>query len=245
MAAIILIVFFACPAFAQDAKQIVKKSDDLMRGLKSYSRLKMVIERPKWKRTVLMDAWTEGSEKAFIRTLAPAKEKGTTFLKVGREGWNYIPSIERVMKIPPSKMLQSWMGSDFTHDDLVKADSMVVDYTHKIDKEFEQDGIKFWQITLIPKENAAVVWGKVVLFIRQDNYVATRCEYFNEDSELVKYFETADIQTVDGKKVPMRFSMVNNKKPGHKTTIIYEELTFKPKLTPDTFTKANLKRKGG
>ena len=230
---------------AQTAKDIVKRSDDLMRGLQSYAKVTMKIKRPEWSREVIMETWSEGTEKAFIRTLAPAKEKGVTFLKIGREAWNYLPSAERVIKIPPSMMLQSWMGSDFTNDDLVKADSLVVDYTHKIEKDYEENGIKFWQLLLVPKENAAVVWGKVVLKVRQDNYVTTKCEYFNEDMKLVKYFETSNIQKVEGKFVPMEFTMKNLKKSGYSTTIIYDELTFKPKIGPDTFSKSNLKRKGG
>ena len=243
----VAVIFILIPVSgsAEDAKQIVKKSDDLMRGLKSYARIKMVVTRPTYSRSLVMDAWTEGTEKAFIRTLSPAKEKGVTFLKVGREAWNYVPSIERTIKIPPSMMLQSWMGSDFTNDDVVKADSLVVDYTHAIEKTVDLNGIKHWQLKLVPKPNAAVVWGKVVLFVRQDNYVGTRCEYFNEDMELVKYFETANIKTVEGKQVPMEFSMTNQKKPGHKTTIYYEKLTFKPDIGPDTFTRKNLRQQGG
>jgi outer membrane lipoprotein-sorting protein len=242
----LLLLAFSGVSYAQtDVKAIVKKSDDLMRGLQSYAKIKMVVTRPAYERSMVMESWTEGTEKAFIRTLAPAKEKGVTFLKVGREAWNYVPAIERVIKIPPSMMLQSWMGSDFTNDDLVKADSLIVDYTHKLDSEPELDGVKHWKITMIPKEDAAVVWGKVVMFVRQDNWVATRCDYHNEDMELVKYFVTADIQTIEGKQVPMQFSMINHKKAGHKTTIFYEDLTFKPKIGPKTFSKSNLKRQGG
>ena len=242
---LLLLVLLVSQAFSLDVREMVKKSDDLMRGMKSYAKVKMIITRPTYERALAMESWTEGTEKAFIRTLSPAKEKGVTFLKIGREAWNYVPSIERTIKIPPSMMLQSWMGSDFTNDDLVKADSLVVDYTHELEKEVEQDGVKLWQVKLTPKENAAVVWGKVVLTIRQDNYVGTRCEYFNEDMELVKYFVTADIRNIEGRDVPMEFSMFNHKKKGHKTTIIYQELTFKPNMGPDTFSQKNLKRKGG
>ena len=241
----VIVLFLGTIANAEDAKSIVKRSDDLMRGLQSYARMKMIIERPNWNRTLVMDVWTMGTEKAFVRTLSPAKEKGVTFLKVGREAWNYLPSIDKPIKIPPSMMLQSWLGSDFTNDDLVKADSLIVDYTHKIVSEFEKDGVKFWKLELIPKENAAVVWGKVVIDIRQDNYVMAKTEYYNEDMELVKYIETGNIQTVEGKQVPMTFTMVNLRKPGHKTTMVYDKLTFKPKISPDTFTQRNLRSKGG
>jgi len=238
-------IFLTAPALAQDAKSIVSKSDSLMRGAKSYGRMKMIIERPKWTRTIVMDVWTKGTANAFIRTLSPAKEKGVTFLKIGREAWNYLPSVERTIKIPPSMMLQSWMGSDFTNDDLVKADSLIVDYTHKIIGEFEGGGQKQWKLELIPKENAAVVWGKVVMNIRKDNYVMTKTEYYNEDMVMVKFIETGSIQKIEGKDIPMKLSMTNLRKTGHKTSMIYEKLTFKPNISADTFTQGNLKSKGG
>ena len=223
-------------------KEIVKRSDEKLRGAKSYSILTMEIVRPEWSRTMKMKAWTEGTEKAFIRVLSPAKDKDTAFLKIGREAWQYIPAIERTMKIPPSMMLQSWMGSDFTNDDLVRADSLVVDYTHKIIETPTINGVECWKIELKPKPNAAVVWGKIEITIRKDNLVSTRADYYNEDNELVKYFETADIKTIEGKVVPTKFTMHDVKKKGHSTTMIYEDLTFSPNIPPNTFTVSNLKK---
>ncbi len=222
--------------------EIVRRCDDLLRGEESHCKLTMTITRPKWSRTVAMEAWTRGTEESFIRVLAPPKEQGVTFLKKGREAWQYAPSIDRVIKIPPSMMLQSWLGSDFTNDDVVRADSLVVDYDHVIGSEPEEDGVAYWVVEARPKPSAPVVWGRVDLKIRKESFIPVRVDYFDEDGGLVKYYETADFAEVEGRRLALRATMHDQSRPGHRTEIRYEALTFKPDLRPDTFTVQNLRR---
>ncbi|NKB24867.1 MAG: outer membrane lipoprotein-sorting protein [Kiritimatiellae bacterium] len=232
-------------AFSQaplTATEIVQRSDDLLRDKASYARVTMSVIRPEWKRTVVMEAWTEGTQNTLIRTLAPAKEKGVTFLKKGREAWNYIPSIDRTIKIPPSMMLQSWMGSDFTNDDLVRADSLVVDYDHVIKEETEKKGMAYWLIEARPKLKAPVVWGHILLTIRKPNFVPDRVEYYDEDGGLAKYYKILETQTIEEKEVATTFSMHDVTRLGYQTILRYENLTFIPTLRRDTFTLKNLER---
>lgn len=225
-----------------DATDIVRRSDDLQRREESYARFDMVIVRPDWTRTLAMEGWTQGARNSFMRVLAPKKERGVTFLKKDREAWQYIPSIDRVIKIPPSMMLQSWMGSDFTNDDVVRADSLVVDYEHEIVDAMEREGIGYWIIEGIPKPNAPVVWGKVVFTIRRNNLVADRVEFFDEDGQLMKYYQTHDIETIEGLDVATQFTMYDLTRPGHHTTLTYQELTFDVDLDPRMFSVAHLRR---
>jgi outer membrane lipoprotein-sorting protein len=222
--------------------EIVRRCDDLLRGEESYCRLTMTITRPSWSRTVAMEAWTRGTEDSFIRVLAPPKEQGVTFLKKKREAWQYAPSIDRVIKIPPSMMLQSWLGSDFTNDDVVRADSIVVDYDHVIASEPEEDGVAYWVIEARPKPAAPVVWGRVDQKIRKQDFIPVRVAYYDEDGALVKFYETADFSEVEGRRLAMRMTMHDQSRPGHSTEIRYGALTFKPDLRPDTFTVQNLRR---
>lgn len=222
------------------AREIVRQCDDLLRGTESYTRLTMVITRPDWTRTLTMDAWSQGTEKSFIRVLSPAKERGVAFLKRGREAWQYIPSINRTIKIPPSMMLQSWLGSDFTNDDVVRADSIVVDYTHRIVGEPTVGDTAYWDVEALAKPGAPVVWGKVMLRIRKSNFVPDRVDYYDEDGKLIKYYESSDIRTVEGRELAVHFVMHDVTRPGYSTTITYDDLTFTPNLKPDTFTKRNL-----
>lgn len=239
-------VCLAIPALTDEkspsALEIVRRSDDLLRGERSYCKMTMTITRPRWERTVKMEAWTEGTEKVFIRILAPKKEKGVAFLKKGREAWQYIPAIDSVMKLSPSMMLQSWMGSDFTNDDVVRADSIVVDYTHKILSEPREDDIDYWVVEAVPKQDAAVVWGKIVFKVRKSNFVPERVDFYDEDGEIVKYYETSNIKKVEGREIAMDFVMYDVLEEGHKTSITYEDITFKPKMKSSMFSRKNLRR---
>ncbi|MEM7395768.1 MAG: outer membrane lipoprotein-sorting protein [Verrucomicrobiota bacterium] len=199
------------------ATEIVRRSDDLNRGAASYAALTMDIIRPEWKRSLTMEGWSQGASNSFIRILSPRKEKGVTFLKKGREAWQYVPAIDRTIKIPPSMMLQSWLGSDFTNDDVVRADSVVVDYTHRITGEDESS----WVIEATPKENAPVVWGKLIFHIAKINFVSGRVDYYDEEGEKIKTYRSEGIQKIEGREVPLTTTMVDLKRPGYRTVLLY------------------------
>jgi outer membrane lipoprotein-sorting protein len=242
MLAVCLLATLGAKAEELDATEIIRRSDELLRRTESYTHLRMEIVRPDWSRTVELEAWTRGASNSFIRVLSPKKERGVTFLKIGREAWQYVPAIDRTIKIPPSMMLQSWMGSDFTNDDVVRADSLIVDYTHRIVESPERDGVACWIIEAIPKPDAPVVWGKILFQIRQDNYIALRADYYDEAGEVVKYYETSDVQTIEGLELATRFVMHDLERPGYHTRIQYSGLTFSPDIEPDRFSVRRLKR---
>ena len=246
---VLLLFSWVCGGMAEapagegvDAREIIRRSDDLLRRGQSYAKFTMTIERPDWTRTLVMEGWTEGASNAFMRVLAPKKEEDVTFLKKGREAWQYVPSVDRVIKIPPSMMLQSWMGSDFTNDDIVRADSLVVDYTHRIASEPEEEGVAYWVIEAIPLEDAPVVWGRVMFKVRKQNYVADRVDYYDEDGELVKYYQTFDIQKVEDLEVATKFTMYDLTREGYSTSLAYEDMTFRPEIKSGTFSVRNLRR---
>jgi len=224
------------------ATEIVRRSDELWRGEQSYVEVTMIITRPAWTRTLRMRGWTQGTEKSLIRVLYPPKERGVGFLKRRREAWQYIPAIDRTIKIPPSMMLQSWLGSDFTNDDVVRADSLVVDYHHSLMDTVLDEGVAYWRIRARPKLRAPVVWGEVRFQIQQSNYVAKRVEYYDEDGTLVKYYETSDIRRIEGTEVATTLNMYDVSRPGHSTELTYEELTFDIEIEPGTFTLRNLEQ---
>ena len=241
----LLLTALACGSVvwaAMTAKDIVERSDDLMRGKTSYSEMTMTITTPRYERTVKMKSWTEGREKAFILVTSPARDAGVTFLKLGREMWNYRPDIEQTIKIPPSMMLQSWMGSDFTNDELSRADSMIVDYTHEIVGEEQIDGVDCWKIELVPKPNAPVVWGKIVTYVSKDDFIGRRIEYYDEDMNVAKTLTADRVKVASGRKVATHVVMTNHKKPGHKTEMTFDQIKFDVKIPSVTFTKRNLTR---
>ena len=146
-----------------DALAIARKCDAALKGKTEHGSASMTVRTPEWQRALEMKFWYDYPQKTFIRIVAPAKDAGTGTLRLGSNMWTYLPTVERVIKVPPSLMLQSWMGSDFSNDDLVKESSLPTDYTHQIEGETIEDGDACYRLIATPKPNAPVVWGKLVL----------------------------------------------------------------------------------
>ncbi len=222
-----------------DVDSLVHEVDVLYRAKSAYATVEMEIVTPHWQRTLSMDTWSEGLKKTFIRITAPAREKDVATLRVDNEMWNYLPKANKVMKIPPSMMAGSWMGSDFTNDDLVKESSFFDDYSYGL---FEPDSADpdLWYIKCIPHENVAVVWGSVVIAIRKQGHIPVWQKYYDEKGNLMRVMTYSDVRTVDGRTIPMTLEMVPQNKAGHKTIIRYLELEFNVKLDPEIFSLRNL-----
>lgn len=230
---------------AQDdalAREIVKKADERMRGQSNYARLTMEIIRPEWKRTMSMKSWAKGTEYALVLIVSPAKDKGMVSLKIGTEMWNWIPSIERSIKVSPSMMMQSWMGSDFTNDDLIKQSSIVVDYDHTIVGEERFQGKDCYKILLTPKPDAPVVWGKLLMWISKDLKNQWKVAYYDEDQELVNVMTGYELKELDGRLIPTRWEMVPANEKGKKTVLTYDDIDFDIAITESFFSKQNMNR---
>ena len=223
---LIFLFFLTFNIYAQDANEILKKSEEKIKGIKSsYQEMMIKIVRPKWSKEMIMKGWSMGEDYFVSVVLSPAKEKGIVFLKRENEVWNYIPSIERTIKLPPSMMMQNWMGTDFTNDDLVQRSSITDDYTNIIIGNEIIDGLDCWIIELIPNEDAAVVWGKLVMWIDKRDYMQLKTQFFDEYDEMVSIMTGKAIKNFDGKKLPAIIEFVPLDKEGNKT--IVERLVWK------------------
>lgn len=223
------------------AAEIIAKVDELTRGLTQQGSYSMTIVHPDWERTLDFDFWSEGTEKSFIVVNQPKRDKGVAFLKLDREMWQYVPRVNRVIKIPPSMMMQSWMGSDFTNDDLVKESSIIHDYSHRLlAKETTQHG-PAWVVELIPKPEAAVVWAKIVEWIRVEDYVPLRAEFYNERDERVRVMVYDDIKLMHDRVIPARMELSQDSKPGQKTILLLTESIFDEPIPNRIFSVQNLK----
>lgn len=227
--------------FAQTAKEIMQRVDDKVRGTSNRSEMKMTIVRPDWKREVTMKGWALGTEYSLILITGPARDKGQAFLKRDNEMWNWQPSIDRVVKLPPSMMLQSWMGSDFTNDDLVKESSVVNDYTHSLDKDSVINGESVYKIILTPKPDAAVVWGKVVCFVDKKEFNQLLVKYYDEDDYLVNTLILSEIKNMGGRILPSKLEMIPADNPKQRTVIEYMNQEFDIGLKEDFFSMQNMK----
>lgn len=243
-----IVIFFilACATLMQaqplTAVQVINKADDKMRGESSQGEMTMTIVRPKYTRTISMKTWSKGEDYSMVYITAPAKEKGQVFLKRKMEMWNWVPSIERMVKIPPSMMMQSWMGSDYTNDDLVKQSSLVTDYTHKLlasEKIREQECYK---VELTAKPDAAVVWGKILLWVTKSGYDIWQATYYDEEGELIHTEHAYDIKKMGDRLMPTRIEIVPADKPGNKTVITFVTMLFNKPISESFFTQQNMKQ---
>ncbi|MGE0772603.1 MAG: outer membrane lipoprotein-sorting protein [Cyclobacteriaceae bacterium] len=238
----LLLTVIAGGVGAQTALEIVKRSNDKMQGNSNKSEMTMTIVRPDWQRQVTMKGWALGTEYSLILITGPARDKGQAFLKRDQEMWNWQPSIDRVVKLPPSMMLQSWMGSDFTNDDLVKESSVVEDYSHTLKGDTTINGLSCYKVELIPKPDAPVVWGKVLAYIDKKEYNQLLVKYYDEEEELINTLVLSDIRNMDGRMLPTKLEMIPADNPRQKTVIEYQNLEFDIGLKPDFFSMQNMKR---
>lgn len=239
---ILLALLPLMPALAQDAKEIVRKADEKLRGTSTRSELKMTIVRPTWTREMSMKEWSKGDDYSLVLITGPARDKGTAFLKRGKEIWNWQPTIDRTIKMPPSMMSQSWMGSDFTNDDLVRQTSVVDDFTHTLLGSETIDGRACHKVELVPDEEAAVVWGKVIMWIDKAEYLQLKTEFYDEDGYLVNTMTGKNIKTLGGKTLPTLLEVAPADKPGHKTVVEYVWIEFNKSMEDTFFSVQNMKR---
>jgi hypothetical protein len=194
-----------------------------------------------WSRSIDMRIWSLGTEYSLIRIDAPPKDAGTATLKARDELWNYLPRVDRTIKLPASLMGASWMGSHFTNDDLVKESRIIDDYDIEITFEGERDGDEVWEFTLVPRPETAVVWGKIVEQIRKKDMMPEWVRYYDDRGEVARTMVFSDFKVMGGRVVPARMVVTPADKPGESTTIIYRSLAFDVGLEPSFFSLRNLR----
>ncbi|HAW21644.1 MAG TPA: outer membrane lipoprotein-sorting protein [Flavobacteriales bacterium] len=236
----LLIVDFG---MAQTAEDIIRQAEEKTRGKESaYMEMTIQTVRPKWSRTMSLRSWGQGNDLSLMVLTAPAKDAGTAFLKRKKEVWNWVPSIERSIKMPPSMMSQSWMGTDMSNDDLVRESSSVRDYTHVIEKDTVIQGRTCWKIVLTPKPDAPVVWGKLEAYVDQTDYIQVLLKQYDEDGYLVNKMVGSDIKEMDGVVMATRMELIPLDKEGNKTIMVIEKIKFNEGYDDNFFTVQNMKR---
>jgi len=224
--------------FANEAEDIIRKVDHNMRGKNVYMKMHMSIKTKNHKRTMGMESWSEGKKKSFVNITSPSKDAGITFLSLNGQMWQYVPKIERVIKIPPSMMLQNWMGSDISNDDVVKQSSMVDDYTAKL---LSKKG-NVAKIELTPKPNAAVVWGKIISKINTSNYTGIEDVFYDENGRKVRVFFYQKVKKFGNYYIPTVWTITPLNKKHNSTTIVIDNAVFDGKISSQYFQKSALKR---
>jgi hypothetical protein len=225
----------AARAAAQTPRDIVDRVDRLLRGESSEGRLAMQITTRQWTRSLDLRIWSLGTDYALVRVLAPQREAGTATLKAATDVWNFLPRVDRTIKIPPSLMMGSWMGSHFTNDDLVKESRLALDYDITVSFDGERDGVAVWELTLVPRPDAAVVWGRVVMQVRKQDLMPLWTRYYDDAGHLARTMTFGDVQRMGGRMIPARLTVTPADKPDESTVIVYRDLRFDVGLTPAFF----------
>ena len=226
---------------AQDARAIVKRADDLMQVVSSLTDMEMTIVRPTWQRSVTFRSWSKGRDLSMTLITAPAKEQGQSFLKLKNDMWNWNPVINRMIKLPPSMMSQGWMGSDYSNDDILKESSIVQDYNHKIIGSETISGFDCYKIQLDPLPDAAVVWGKIELWISKEGDYTLKAAYYDEDGAVVKTHLLSEIKFMHDRKLPTRFEIIPADKPKQKTIVRILNAKFNIPLEDSFFSQQKMK----
>lgn len=237
-----VLTLFSFNIQAQTAIEIVEKSDKVTKGTSSKSEIAITTIRPNWTKEMKMKLWAKGTKYSAMLVTSPAKEKGSVFLKREKEVWNYIPSIERTIKLPPSMMMQNWMGTDMTNDDMVKQSSIVVDYFHEILGTEEIEGLTCWKLQLTPKEDAAVVWGKIIIWIDKIDYMQMKIEFYDEDDFIVNKLLAFNPKQFGKRKLPSKIEYIPVDEEGKKTVIEYLKWEFDIDVPESYFTSRYMKR---
>ncbi len=239
MAAMYVLVHGAAVS-ASPVDDLVKRVEDNLNGKTAYMEFTMVVQTKRSKRTMKMDSWAIGKDKSFIKITYPGKDSGITFLKVDKAMWQYVPRIEKTIKIPASMMLQSWMGSDFTNDDLVRESSITEDYQATLvgddDKEYFLD--------LFARPEAPVVWGRIRMHISKKFFLPTTVSYYDEEGALVRVLDYLEVKSFGERFYPTHWVMLPQapEKEGHRTEVIIDHAVFDEEIDEAYFSKRALKR---
>jgi hypothetical protein len=241
-----LLVALCAPALQaqESARDIVDRVDRLMRGNSSQGTVTMEIVTADWSRSLDLEIWSLGTEYALVRVLAPRKDAGTATLKAGNDIWNYLPRVDRTIKLPPSLMSSAWMGSHFTNDDLVKESRLIEDYDIAIGYRGDREGVAVWEFVLTPRPQAAVVWGRIEQRVRRDDLMPLWARYYDERGALARTITFTEFRRMGGRLVPTVMTIVPSEKPTERTVVRYTTLAFDVPLTASFFSLQRLQRGG-
>lgn len=243
---VVLLVGGSAPCLSQiediDPRAIIDRADRILRGDSSHGQVEMTVITKRWKRTLELEIWSEGTDKALIQILQPKKEAGTVTLKVKNDIWNYLPKIDRTIRVPSSMMMGAWMGSHFTNDDLVKGSRLIRDYDIELTFQGEREGTPVYELVLTPRPQAPVVWGRILYRIRRADLMPLWARYYDEDGELKRILSFEEFKTMGQRVIPSVLKLVPADKPEEYTQMTYRWIEFDLPIPDRTFSLSALRR---
>jgi outer membrane lipoprotein-sorting protein len=242
---VLTVLIASRPSCAVDdpaARETVDRIARLLVAKSSIATLTMQISNDDGKHDFSMKVWSAGGDNVLLRILTPQAEANTAVLKMGNDIWYYLPKTNRTVKVPSAMAMNSWMGSDFSINDLMSESVLTRDYSVATSFHGSRGGVGVDEYTLTPKPDAAVVWGKIVLQVRQDNRMPAWQGYYDEDGKLIRELTFSDYKTMGGRLIPTRLLMQPKNNAGKHTTIVYDDIAFDALISKGTFAVNNLQR---
>ncbi len=222
------------------AEQILKKAEQKVSSTSVIAEMDITITRPRWTKNMSLKTWAKGTEYAVAYITVPDRDKGTVYLKSGNDVYNYLPKIKKTVKLPATLLSQNWMGTDMSTDDLVKLTQLTQDYSATVSGSKMVSGRDCYEITLTPKADADVLWGKLVTCIDKTDYIQLKTVFYDEDLEAVNTMVASEIKNLGGKMLASKMVMTPAGKAGQSTTVVYQSMTFNKTIPSTFFTKANM-----
>ena len=222
------------------ATQILNKAEQKLSSSTIIADLSIVIKRPKWTKTMELKTWSKGVDYAMAYVKGPEKDEGTVYLKAKNDVYNYLPKVKKTVKLPANLLSQNWMGTDMTTDDLVKLSKLTLDYEAKLSGSAQVSGRDCYVITLIPKPEADVLWGKLVLWIDKIDFIQLKTTFYDEDLDLVNTVIGSDIKNLGGKMLASKLTMIPAGKAGQSTLVVYKSMKFDAPIGDSFFAKSNM-----
>lgn len=239
---LIVFVFITSNINAQTitGEEIVKKADQVMIGNSAEYENIMVIKRPDLKDIVskYKTSFKERGKKVMVRILYPPKERGKDLLLIEDNMWQYIPNVERSIRIAGS---QRFMGGDFNNSDLLKV-SLVFDYTAEL-KEITKLGGSECYFLILKANKPGVTYDQVNYWVRTKDFVPLKEEYVTLSGKKMKSLVYSDIGELGNRVRPRLLTMINTLRPTHRTIVKLSKAKFDIDLPDSMFTRVYLERK--
>ncbi len=232
--------------------QVIKSVDNLLRANGQVALFEMRVVRPRTTRTLRMRFWFKRGrrsheDRALARVDAPSNERGVASLRLGNKMWSFVPNTGRVQQVPESMMLGSWMGSDWTNDDLVKDTSLLEDYRATSCQYVDLEGPAY-RVELQARKGRELSWDKMIIFARrggENDLLPLRQEFFSKRAgELVlsRTMRFADFRDMGGRRLPARMILQSAGRPGRRTELRYLSIQFDADIPERIFSLNSLQR---
>jgi outer membrane lipoprotein-sorting protein len=227
---------------ALSAEEIIQRVDDNRVYTSIEYQATMTISMGDKVREKSFFGYARGEDHAYIEFIAPARDKGTRFLKLGEEMWMYIPAVEKPTKIAGHMLRQSLMGSDFSYDDFTENDRLIELYDIELIGVDTIEDRPCYVLELVAKVEE-VTYYRQKLWVSQDDYIPIKTELYARSGKLMKEFRVLETKVIGSYNFPVRIKMTNKLRQSTFTELVFQKIDLDVSIPSNIFTKAYLERK--